>query len=376
MRISEYINHRLIREDKCAHKCLNLFFALCAILISFFPNKLLAAPLENLSINGYLSFEYEKNIGGDQQGDLNGSFDADLFDLVFNFRATEHLRIAADITWEHGAATEDNRGNAAIEYAFGEYTIKELYKVRVGKMFTNFGIYNEIHTAKPATLTVKEPLSTNKNNSFGSNVRFYPRWLTGLALTGRGEMGESEFDYIVQISNGESNNSSVNPYEEDDNKNKAISGRIRISPNDQIRYGFSFYSEDTGPNNSSISYKLDSLGAQLEWELDNALNIEIELVSGSEKAVGGANIDRFAYTAMFSYPVNDWLTPYLRLEYLEPNKDIDNDEASLSIIGLNMMIDTNLYLKIEVDKISTETNNAKYSGADFTEFKASVSIGF
>ena len=51
-------------------------------------------------------------------------------------------------------------------------------------MFTGFGIYNEIHTAKPAFLTVKEPQATNKNNKFGSVLRFYPRWGAGLAVVG------------------------------------------------------------------------------------------------------------------------------------------------------------------------------------------------
>lgn len=120
-----------------------------------------------LTINGYSSFEYEKLLGDEGKGDPNGSFDADLFDLVLNITPTDRLRIASDITFEHGAASEDNRGNVAVEYAFGEYTVMNALRFRASKMFTPFGIYNEIHTAKPAFLTVKEPLSTNKNHKFG-----------------------------------------------------------------------------------------------------------------------------------------------------------------------------------------------------------------
>ena len=55
---------------------------------------------DRLRINGYSSMEFEYMTSDDGRGDPNGSFDADLFDLVFNFRPVDRLRIAADITWE------------------------------------------------------------------------------------------------------------------------------------------------------------------------------------------------------------------------------------------------------------------------------------
>src|SRR5574342_544278 len=104
-----------------------------------------AAPLraqgtELVRINGYTSVEFEKMLGDEGRGDPNGSFDADGFDLVLNFTPSHRLRVAADLTWEHGSATEDGRGNVAVEYAFPEYYAADLLKVRAGKMFTYFGI--------------------------------------------------------------------------------------------------------------------------------------------------------------------------------------------------------------------------------------------
>src|SRR6185503_9424416 len=49
-----------------------------------------------------------------------------------------------------------------------------------------FSLYNEIHTAKPLFLSVKEPVSTNKIEKMGSTIRFYPRWGAGLAVLERG----------------------------------------------------------------------------------------------------------------------------------------------------------------------------------------------
>lgn len=93
----------------------------------------LLAQGSRLTINGYSSFEFEKPLEEEDGGDPNNSFDADLFDLVFNFQVTDRVRVAADLTWEHGAATEDDFGNAAVEYAFVEYAFTDLAKVRVGE---------------------------------------------------------------------------------------------------------------------------------------------------------------------------------------------------------------------------------------------------
>ena len=64
----------------------------------------------NIHINGYMGMEFEKQIEDKGKGDKIASFDADLIDLVWNINATDRLRIATDLTWEHGVASEDDRG--------------------------------------------------------------------------------------------------------------------------------------------------------------------------------------------------------------------------------------------------------------------------
>lgn len=346
-----------------------------ALLIFALQIPAYAAPWEKIEINGYLSFEYEDTTNGDNEGDTNGSFDMDLFDIVINIRATDRLRIAADLTWEHGAATEDDRGNAAVEYAFAEYTQADWLRFRAGKMFTAFGIYNEIHTAKPATLSVKEPLSTNKNDKFGSVIRFYPRWLNGIAIQGDVELPGMYLDYDFQISNGETEGAS-NPFEEDDNSHKAFNGRVRLLPSDDLRIGFSFYTDSMEDPNSTEQLDILSYGLQLEWELNNGFGTEIEYVTGEENWKAGSLIERNAYTVMFFYHMTDRVIPYFRHEYLEPDKATDNDTASRDILGVNLLVDTNMYIKLEINQNITEINNAEFPDADWTEFKAALSVGF
>jgi hypothetical protein len=346
------------------------------LVASLLPGAAQAVSWENVTFNGYFNFEYEKTLSGDPEEDTNGSFDLDLVDLVFNVQATDRLRVAMDFTYEHGTATEDGRGNSAIEYAFAEYTINPLFKVKVGKMFTHFGIYNEIHTAKPANLTVKEPLSTNKNNKFGSEVRFYPRWLSGVALQGNGDFSDMEFDYDLQLSNGETEDEGANPYEEDDNTSKALNGRIRLNPSDDLRVGFSFYSDSMeDPSSATDRIDINSYGLQFEWDSGTDFAVELEYVWGSEDWSTIGSIDRAGYSAMVYYNL-DQFTPYLRHEHIDPDDSVDNDEGTRTALGVNWRIAANTHLKFEVDKIETDPLNGKFGGADWTEFKASVSIGF
>jgi len=355
---------------------LTISFLLCAL-----PTARVGAIQihDRLSINGYSSFEFEIQLQNEGAGDPNGSFDADLFDLVLNFDVTERLRVAADLTWEHGTATEDDRGNVAVEYAFGEYTLYDWLRFRAGKSFIHFGIYNEIHTAKPAFLSVKEPLSTNKNNKFGSQYRFYPRWGTGMAVLGDWSVDDCRYDYIVQITNGDQEK--TNPYEEDDNQAKAISARLRATPSEYLRVGVSAYTdrlEEWSTNEVPISVgqqELASLGAQLEYQLAN-LGFEIEYVVGTIARNTGEDVARWAATAMLSYRLGDAFTPYVRYEFLEPDSDVSLDEAMMVVYGCNMALDHGLFLKVELNSIQSKANNSQFEGMDYDELKCAVAISF
>ncbi len=353
---------------------------LACLLVSalLLPALALAQVSDMFHLNGYSSFEFEKQLGDKGKGDPNGSFDADLLDLVFNFTPSERLRVSTDLTWEHGAATEDGRGNVAVEYAFAEVSVKDWLKLRAGKMFTGFGIYNEIHTAKPAFLTVKEPLSTNKNDKFGSDLRFYPRWQAGLALLGNAHLSSVDLDYIVQLSNGEQ--SSTNPFEEDDNTSKALTARVRVRPIPTLTVGASLYTDnlteydadgkDTGGRTRLLSY-----GAQLQWNPSD-LGIEVEYVRGSIAPSTTSKLTRSALTAMAYYRIRDRYTPYFRYEWIDPDASVANDNAQLFIYGVNVRVVRALYLKADFDTVKAGAANARFKGQGYTEIKASVAVGF
>ena len=333
---------------------------------------------EKVKLNGYSSFEYEHLISDDGNSDPNGSFDADLIDLVVNVDISKRLRFATDITWEHGTATEDGIGNAAVEYAFPEYTIRNWLKIRVGKMFVPFGIYNEIHTAKPAFLAVKEPLSTNKPDKFGADERFYPRWATGISALGNFAISNFLFEYNLQVSNGYQEN--TNPYEEDDNEEKAFAGRLLISPTQDLKIGLSTYSDritelDASNNDTGERTKVSSFSVHAEYTL-NDLGFEFEYITGKTDPSSGGTLKKNGVEAMIYYGINDVFTPYVRYEGLDPDTDIDDDNANMISLGLNTQIDKNYFLKLQYNNISSGANNSRFAAVDFSEFQAAVVLGF
>jgi hypothetical protein len=332
---------------------------------------------DRLKINGYGSLEFEKQLGDQGKGDPNGSFDSDGFDLVLNVLPSDRVRVAADLTWEHGATTELDRGNVAVEYAFVEVLVSDWLKVRGGKMFVPFGLYNEIHTSKPLFLSVKEPFATDKTDKLGSPVRFFPRWGAGVSALGGGLVFGRELDYVAQVSNGES--AFLNPYEEDDNAAKAVAARVRYHVLPQLELGASWYRDRfTEPTEEGEAGDgrgtLASYGVTASWDAKPA-GAEVAYVWGSIDGPVAGSISRAGVEAMVWANLGR-VRPYLRYEWHDPNRDEADDAASLLVAGLNVRIEGNLFLKAEIDRFVSDPANSKLKGSDFNEFKASLAYGF
>jgi hypothetical protein len=351
-------------------------WTLVAILVAIVmasAQPLRAQYTSKLTINGYSGFEFEKQLEDEGEGDPNGSFDADLFDLVLNFQVTDKIRVSSDLTWEHGTATEEDFGNVAIEYAFVEYAFSDLMKVRVGKMFIPFGIYNEIHTAKPAFLSVKEPASTNKAERIVDDAfRFYPRWGAGIAVHGDGLIGDRGFSYDVFLSNGDQ--SETNPFEEDNNTAKAVTGRFRFEPSESLEVGTSFYRDQ---QDSDGVGSLTSSGVELRYQA-RAWKLWAELDFGWLEPQEGDEILQMGWYLQPSYEFESGLTPYFRLERVDPSTEVADDHGYDVIAGLNYEVSGGFMIKIENNyfKGASASSLAELPGAHYNEIKAAVVLGF
>jgi len=329
---------------------------------------------DRIRINGYTSLEFEKQLSAEGGGDPNGSFDADLFDLVFNIQASERIRVAADVTWEHGAASEDDRGNVALEYGFVEYAVSDLIKFRAGKMFVPFGIFNEIHTAKPAFLSVKEAASTNRpDRILDEAYRFYPRWEAGIALHGDGVVGGKNLSYDVMLANGD--NDETNPFEEDNNSAKSFTARVRFEPGESLRLAYSFYYDQPGDADRD---RLRSHGLELEWTW-KALGVWSEVVFGSQRSrADGRWLDQIGFYVQPSWRFAFGLTPYLRFDLVDPDTSASANRGFDLVVGLNYEVSQGFMLKLENNRVWGEAGSslAQYPGRRYDELKAAVVLGF
>ncbi|MGE4295863.1 MAG: hypothetical protein AB7E49_09195 [Campylobacterales bacterium] len=352
-----------------------------------------AAWYDKMTVNGYFSHEYEKRLSGDtcdKPGcpDPNGSFDADMFDLVFNFQPTDRLRIAADLTWEHGVQSEIAKGNIASEYTFAEYTVSDLLRIRAGKMFTPFGIYNEIHTAKPAFVIMKEPNPTNKMyfiEKGDEGLYFYPRWGSGIAAVGNGFAGSMPFDYAVMIANGDreydGSGDHGNEYDKDDNPQKGYTARLRLNPTDDWQVGASLYRDRLNNYDANDDLngtgELMSLGLQSMWHITDRIGLELEFMTGYYDRDQKERIDRYGFSILPTWLVDgDRVTLYFLYAEADPNLDKSNNKVRIYQPGVNIEIDDNLFLKLELYNVRAERNNALLSGAEYTEFRSAIAIGF
>lgn len=325
--------------------------------------------LDKITINGYTSFEFERQLESDGFGDTNGSFDADLFDIVLNVQVNDSLRVAADITWEHGSATEEDFGNVALEYAFAEYAFSNLFKLRAGKMFTPFGFFNEIHTAKPAYLSVKEAGSTNKpKNIIAGAPRFYPRWGVGLALQGNTMIDGHAVDYNLMISNGDQDD--TNPFEEDNNTGKAAAFRTRVSATDDLQLGYSLYYDD-GLSTNTMSH-----GLQFEYLYDD-FRLLGEGVWGEIDSEYQQRFNHYGWFLQTSYHLDNGLTPYFRFEHYDPDTDISNDHGFDAVLGINFNYN-NLIFKLENNYYfgASESTLGTLPGNGYNEIKGAIVVGF
>ncbi|MCW8837623.1 MAG: OprO/OprP family phosphate-selective porin, partial [Thiovulaceae bacterium] len=346
------------------------------------------------TINGYFSFEFEDHISGDEhwRSDEHASFDSDMIDIVLNVHPTDRLRLAVDFTWEHGSQSEINKGNVGYEYAFAEYILSDKLRIRAGKMFTPFGIYNEIHTAKPSTIILKEPNPTNKiyfttnwkdinGNPTYEQTMLYPRWGSGVAMLGNSSIADIPIDYIVQVTNGDlSYGVSENEYDKDDNNQKAVTARVRVDLTDDLQIGASIYHDKMtryDSNDNPVGNMIvDTQGAQLIWHINDDIRLEMEYVSGILDVEGIKKFRRSGYSILPSYFISDKANLYFLYAKADPNHNVADNSVINYAPGVNIEVDDNMFIKIDYFNVVSQKNNTLFYGKDYSEIRAALAIGF
>ena len=325
------------------------------------------------TINAFASFEMEYQIDSEGNGDPNGSFDNDQIDIVLGY-AKDNFRLIIDLLYEHGAASEDDFGNVGLAFGFAEYAFSNSLSVRAGKYYSPYGTYNEYNSAKTAFLPVKIPLSTNKPDSLtGNGYRFFPRRQAGLGILGARPMGDGLISYDLAVSNGSQDE--TNPFEEDNNTQKAFIGRVRYEGLGDWIIGASAYA-DHGAEGGNIN----SLALHAEYEGDTfQLSAEADFGTLDLDQVGEPDIDQLGGYVELGLPLDNGLTPYLQYQYVETEAADLEQSAFIVIAGLNYVFRDYAHLKFENAYHKGSTDNTRFndlSGRDYNELRAAIVLGF
>ena len=327
---------------------------------------------ERITVNGFSNVEIEKQIGTSGLGDPNGSFDGDL-DILLNFQIGEKMRVTGDFSWEHGFDSKESRGGSSLEYTFIEHTITDMLKIRVGKILTPFGIYNEIHRAKPAYFSVKIPRATISPIKWEPNAFvFFPKSGMGIELFGETVYDRSKgIEYNLFVSNG-LQDSSVNPFEKDGNGGKAITARIRFEVSEGVQIGKSFYIDMPS---DTITELLFTDGYELQWMWEG-FQLMTEVVIGNEWQRDKERRQQIGVFIQPAYSTLSGFTYFARGEFYKSSFKEKKDYVTLLIGGVLYEISNWYMIKCELDYFRFGDGNSLLPHQNYMEIKASLVLGF
>lgn len=208
---------------------------------------------ESTKLGGYGELDY---ISRSENGNGRGAsvFDPHRFVLYVTSGFTDWLTLNAELEWEHGGVKEDVDGDelsgeVVVEQAFLDFAIKPYLNVKTGVMLVPLGAINPYH----------EPTNFNSTERPDLDRYLIPSTWSEMGVGVYGSLG-SKVDYQVLLMNGlngeefSASNGIRNGRQnlnKDNNRNKAVAGRVEIRPVTNLYTNFSFYSADSAPKGSS-----------------------------------------------------------------------------------------------------------------------------
>ncbi len=316
----------------------------------------------NLKIYGFFDMEAEAN-----NKDATGkywTFDQHHFNLLFDFRLDDRIRISSELEWEHGTdlGSSEQVGEMYIAKAYLGYRFSELAQLRVGKFLTPFGLYNERHDATPTFLFTSLPSSVYGKHLItqgNPSDRLFAKTTAGIQFLGLLRAGQWLIHYQTYLTNGRG----PKPYEQDNNPNKAIGGRFTITSFSQLSFGMSLYRERNGDN---YNVRMTSVSFEAEYDI-SAFHLEGEILSTSIEDIdslhhptGVFNNAHGSYL-LGAYTLFDRLTPFVRYDYYKPLQIFSEYSETLQTIGLNYSLTHKVFLKGELHFHSTKDPDEKVS---------------
>jgi hypothetical protein len=202
-----------------------------------------------LQVNGYLSFEYEK---GERQSEFpDGTFDKVRAGLFFTGKTAKIFDYDLEVRFKTETQVE-------IEEAWVGIYPSPAFHLKLGFYLVPFGRYNT--SSRPyQTRFIKTPLP---------QAYLYPASWRDIGIQAEGK--SKYLRYAAYLGNGlrEGADLQAGQQVKDNNKNKAVGGRIGILLSPSFEVGFSYY---RGKYDSASERDLSLQGADVSWETDSFL---------------------------------------------------------------------------------------------------------
>lgn len=270
-------------------------------------------------INGFLDMQY-RYMGSMPMSGMGGmlmpmndvsTIEQHSFNLLFDAER-DQLRVHVNLKSSHDVDTDEgDEKNLTIQEVYGSYFIRDLLKVRAGRMLSPFGIYNESLYIAPLFASSKLPLMYEMPGNYdpeGASENFMPP-NSNLMLFGNFWGDKAEFEYAIHISNGQSLENG-----DDINKDKGIGARVRAILLSDYKLGFSYYTVENDKNSPG---RESLAGVDLEIDFSDKLKWETEYV------VDHYDIreDRLSFYSRITAVVADKFSPFITYDYVEDKAD-------------------------------------------------------
>ena len=211
---------------------------------------------DRTKIGGYGELDYIlRKENGNGKGE--NIFDPHRFVLYVNSGLADWITLNAELEWEHGGVkdtVEENElsGEVAVEQAFLDFHIARPFNFKAGTMLVPVGAINLYH----------EPTNFNSTERPELDRFLIPSTWSEMGAGIHGSLGR-KVDYQLLVMNGLNGAefSAKNGIRDgrqnlnrDNNKNKAITGRVEVRPISNLYANFSIYTANSAPSGRPAAY--------------------------------------------------------------------------------------------------------------------------
>ncbi|GAB4322154.1 MAG: hypothetical protein Kow0074_13510 [Candidatus Zixiibacteriota bacterium] len=299
-----------------------------------------------IAIGGYMDHEFFLE-------EESSTFDQHRFIPFIYATPTDYIHVSAEIEFEHGGNVGGD-GEIKLEYAIMDWLLDDAFNVRGGVILSPLGRFNLLHDSPLNDLTNRPLVSrqliptTLSESGFGVFGAFYPsEWVIAYEayLVNGFDNGVISGDRL-RVRGGRGSQ------KDDNNENKALVGRISVSPMLGIDFAASVHTgayDDAGENNLTIAafdwdvvrgpFQVVGEAALVSADVDQpgaglAAASLADAIAESQAGFYAQVSYHFGFGAIKRYP-NSVFTGIARFDLVDFDSDVDGDDQQIATVGLN-----------------------------------------